>query len=132
MNLSRLWVQMECETRTNKMNPTPEEHRELTRMAGFVVYQHKKVRATSRPDPLDLALVGGAILTGKLYLRHGAFSWWVSEYCGMSPRTGRRYMERFRDNLEAKGWSYEAVLEDLKDLRESLARRAKAAAQEKD
>ena len=103
--------------------PPPKVHEALTQMAQSVRKIHKELRETSRPGPLNQALLGSDLLSAKLHLAHGVYSWWVLTYCGFSPRTGRRYIAKLRSYLEDKGLDWDLVLEDLKDLAQSLARR---------
>jgi len=83
-----------------------------------------------RPELLDQALLGSALLTAKICLPKRYYVPWLRECTGLTQRTAARYIARWRRHMENEGLDPELVIEDLRDLDESLRRRA-VAAQEK-
>jgi hypothetical protein len=97
----------------------------------FVTERYEALQALDyRPELVDQALLGSALLTAKVCLPKRKYIPWLRECTGLSQKTASRYIARWRKHLELKGWDPEKVEEDLRDLDQSLKRRA-AADQEK-
>jgi hypothetical protein len=83
-----------------------------------------------RPELLDQALLGGQLITAKICLPKRKYVPWLRACTCLSQKTASRYIAKWRLHLEKKGWDPEKVIEDMRDLDQSLKRR-EAAAQEK-
>jgi hypothetical protein len=76
--------------------PRPKDHKSLKEMGDFVTERYQQIRDPEIvTDPLAPVLLGGSLFLMKEELIRGAFQWWVKHYCGFTPRTARRYMDRF-------------------------------------
>ena len=84
-----------------------------------------------RPSLQDQALLGGQLLSAKICLPRRYYIPWLRDCTTLNQRTAARYIARWRKCLEAKGWDPDRVIEDLRDLSESLARQERAAAKGK-
>jgi len=77
-------------------DPSPKDHKSLSEMAELVNERYQQIRDPEIvTDPLAPVLLGGSLFLMKEELINGAFQWWVKNYCGFTPRTARRYMDRF-------------------------------------
>ena len=89
--------------------PRPKDHELLKEMGDFVTARHQQLRAPEIvSDPLAPVLLGGNLFFMKEELVHGAYSWWIREYCGFTPRTARRYVRKFYQHMASKGEAAEA------------------------
>jgi hypothetical protein len=105
---------MEIKRKPKRFNPKihkprPKDHKSLKEMGDFVTERYQQIRDPEiASDPLAPVLLGGTLRLMQDELVHGAYSWWILEYCGFTPRTARRYVRKFYQHMASKAEAAEA------------------------
>ena len=76
-----------------------------------------------RPTLQDQALLGVALLAAKIALPPRCFQPWLRDCTGLSQKTARRYVLRWRKYMLAKGWDPDLLEADFRVLNETVQRR---------